>query len=116
MRSRRRRLFWIGAVILVAGLIAGATIFLNAGGDEVAALGYDFAGGTSYAVDAGDSKMYRHEIERFGGKAALLADDLNRFIASLWHGKRLALVVAIAALAVAGGFFVAAARAQEPPE
>jgi hypothetical protein len=106
----RRRLRQIGALILVAGLVLAALIFLAADDEQRDVLGYEFAGGTSYAVPASDSKMYRHELERFGGKAAVFADDLNRWFASLWHGRRLALLVALVALVLAAAFFRAASR------
>jgi hypothetical protein len=37
--------------------------------------------------------MYRRELQRFGGKAALLFDDFNRWFKGLWHGKSLAVTV-----------------------
>ncbi len=111
---RARRLCGIGVLVLVAGLALAALVFLAAAGEERDVLGYEFADGASYAVTASDSKMYRHELERFGGKAAVLADDLNRWLSSWTHGRRLALVIALAALAVAALCFRAAARA--PPK
>ena len=66
------------------------------------------ADGNVYAVQPGDSKMYRHELERFGGKAAVLADEFERWFSGLWKGKRLAGTVAVISLLVALGFFNAA--------
>ena len=96
MRSRTRQfcLYLIGACILVAGLAGSAVIYLNASADRADVIGYEFAGGQAYVVHAQDSKAYRHDLERFGGKAAIFADDLNRWFASLWTGKRLAYLVA----------------------
>ncbi len=94
MRPRQIRLYLIGVCILLVGLIGSALIYLNAGDDQADAIGYEFVGGQAYAITTQDSKAYRHDLERFGGKAAVFADDLNRWFASLWAGKRLAFLVA----------------------
>ena len=96
MRSTRRQVFLvlIGACILFAGLAGSTIIYFNASADGADTIGYEFVGGQSYAVSAQDSKAYRHELERFGGKAAVFADDLNRWFASWWTGKRLAYLLA----------------------
>jgi len=96
MSSRRRQIFLylIGVCILLAGLAGSAIIYLNASDDNADTIGYEFVGGQSYAVTAQDSKAYRHELERFGGKAAVFADDLNRWFASWWSGKGLAYLLA----------------------
>ncbi len=107
--NRSRRYYLIAAAILLAGLLAAAAIALTATDDAGDALGYEFIDGQAYAIEAGDSKMYRRELERFGGKAAILADDLNRWFSSLWRGKRLALTVAALAVVLAL-FFLRAGR------
>jgi hypothetical protein len=99
-RPRPIHLDLIAACILLAGLAGSAIIYFNAGDEGADTIGYEFAGGQSYAVSAHDSKAYRHELERFGGKAAVFADDLNRWFASCWSGKGLAGL--IAALSVGG--------------
>lgn len=101
MRPRQICFYLIGACILLAGLAASAVIYLNAGDDRGDAIGYEFSGGQTYVVTAQDSKAYRHDLERFGGKAAVFADDLNRWFASLWAGKRLACLLAALSVGVA---------------
>lgn len=104
------RYYLIAAFILIAGMVAAVVIYLNAsdaGGD---ALAYEFADGTVYAVDPADSKMYRHQLERFGGKAAVFADDLNRWFSGLWRGKRLATTVMFLSFVVAFAVFRAGAK------
>ena len=54
------------------------------------------------------SKMYLHEIEKFGGKAAVLFEELSHWLGSLWHGPRLALTVAWLSLATAAVLFLIA--------
>jgi hypothetical protein len=108
--KRARRLYGLGAIVLIAGLALAASVFFAAAGDASEVLGYEFVDGVSYPVTASDSKMYRHELERFGGKAAVFADDLNRWLSSWTHGRRLALLIALAAIVLAAFFFRAAAR------
>ena len=95
-------------MILLTGLLAAAAIYLTAPEDSSDVLGYEIIDGNAYAITASDSKMYRHDLERFGGKAAVLADDLNRWFSGLWRGKRLATTVAVLSVVLALGFFRAA--------
>lgn len=37
--------------------------------------------------------MYLHDLELYGGKANLLADELMRWFAGLWHGESLAYTI-----------------------
>jgi hypothetical protein len=53
--------------------------------------------GVAYPVAPADSKAYQRELERFGGKANVLAAELDRWFASLWHGRKLAFTVAFIA-------------------
>ena len=99
------RLYLTGALILLAGLLAAAVIYFSVGEDDGDVLGYEIINGQAYAIATNDSKMYRHDLERFGGKAAVFADDLNRWFAGLWTGRQLARTVAILALVLAFGFF-----------
>ena len=112
--TRQLRLFLIGALILLAGLAASASVYLTAADDQGDVDGYVFADGNAYATMLHDSKRYRHDLELFGGKAAVLADDFNRWLASLWHGKRLSFLLAVLALGVALAFFRAALN--QPPD
>jgi len=40
------------------------------------------------------SKTHVRELQRFGGKAAVLFDEFNRWFETLWHGKRLGVTIA----------------------
>jgi hypothetical protein len=113
--TRSLRLYLIGAAILLAGLLGAGSIYLTAADDQGDALGYEFIDGQAYAIHASDSKMYRRELERFGGKAAIFADDLNRWFSGLWHGKRLATTVAVLATLLALFFFRAGMSCKEGP-
>ena len=80
----RSRLNAIALFILAGGLSAALVIWLFADDEAVHPIVYEMS----------ISKHYVRELQRFGGKMALLFDDINRWFASLWHGKRLALTIA----------------------
>ncbi len=107
--TRRKRLNRLGVLILLAGLLAAALIYATAA-DEDDALAYEIVDGVAYPVLASESKAYRHDLERFGGKSALFADDLRRWLASLVHGKRLAVSVGVFAGLAAFACFTTARR------
>jgi|SRR5436190_8807415 len=80
--------------ILAFGLGAAACIYLliddsddTPGGQTV------IVNGTTYSVPANATKLYARELQMFGGKAALVFDDLNRWFSGLWHGRALASTV-----------------------
>ena len=108
--TRQLRLFLAGAFILIAGLLGAAALYLTAGDDPGDVDGYEFVNGTAYAITLQDSKRYRHDLELFGGKAAVMADDFNRWLASLWHGKRLSVTLAVLSIGLALLFFRAARK------
>ena len=112
------RLYLTGALILLIGLLAAAAIYFSVGEDDGDVLGYEIINGQAYAIATNDSKMYRHDLERFGGKAAVFADDLNRWFSGLWTGRQLARTVAILALVLALGFFRAGwlCAGRHPPD
>jgi len=103
--SLSKRLYLIGAVILVLGLLAAATIYFTVAEASEDLLGYEIIDGKAYPLMVSDSKMYRHDLERFGGKAAIMADDLSRWFSGLWQGKQLAWTVAILTTLLALVFF-----------
>jgi hypothetical protein len=90
----KRRLFLGCAVILVAGLCSALLIYAIAEDIPDDSLGYAVVNGAVYPLATGDSKLYRRELQRFGGKAALLFDDFSGWFAGLWRGKALAKTIA----------------------
>lgn len=50
------------------------------------------------------SKLYQANLERVGGKAAFLGDDIQRWLASLFHGPNLGLTIGALSLVAAGAF------------
>jgi hypothetical protein len=98
----------LALVILIAGLAAGAAVYLLA--EEPEATSYVIVGDTAYPVDPSTSKAYRRQLERYGGKAALLFDDINRWIAARFQGKQLGVTIAAASGVAALVMFALAER------
>ena len=110
LMSRQIRLYLIGALILLAGWLGAASIYMTTPEDSGDAIGYEIVDGVAYPILAHESKAYRHDLERFGGKAAVMADDFNRWFSGLWTGRRLARTLAVLSTALALAFFLAARR------
>ena len=98
----------ISAIILLVGLGSAIYIYQTAEDYLSGVLGYEIIGGSSYPIMAQNSKMYRHDLELYGGKAAVLADEFSRWIVRLWHGKTLAYTITFITLVTSFGFFFAA--------
>lgn len=104
----KKRLRLSCLVILMAGLCAAMLIYLLADDIPDDSLGYVIVNGTVYPLATRDSKIYRREVERFGGKAALAFDDFNRWFGELWQGKKLAETVAWISVLLALGIYLVA--------
>jgi len=78
--------------------------------DSSSAAGYEVIGGFIYPNAGENSKKYIHDLELYGGKAAVLADDLMRWFAGLWHGKSLAFTIACVTIFISLWVFFAAAH------
>ena len=112
--TRQRRFRSAAWLVLIVGLAVSAWIFRTAEDDTSDVIGYVVADGRSYPVTTRDSKQYRHNLERFGGKMAVFADDLNRWIRSLTEGRRLAVVIAVSSFGVAALCFRASRKGKIP--
>jgi len=104
----RRRLYLIAAVVLLAGLGSAILIYVTAENGSDNAMGYEMAGGHVYPVAPEDSKRYMHDLELYGGKANVLANDFLRWFSGLWHGTSLAFTVGCIAILISLGVFFAA--------
>jgi hypothetical protein len=94
--SQRTWFHLIGAIILLVGLGGAVLIYQSAGNDPYDALG------------SGDSKLYRHNLEVYGGKFSVIMDDFSRWFFGLWQGKSLAVMLACITIIISLGFFYAA--------
>lgn len=95
--SPLRRCYLTTAGILVGGMAISVLIYLTAGEEQVNPLA-EYEG----------SKKFAYELERIGGKGALVANELNTWFAGLWHGRQLAFTVACITLLIAAGYYVIA--------
>ena len=73
--------------VLAVGIGAGATLYFTA--EEPAPTAYIMIGDTAYPYDPAASKTYIRQLQRFGGRGAVLFDEFNRWFATLWVGKTL---------------------------
>ena len=90
-------------VVVVVGWLAAAVVFALARADgEQGADAYRVVGGQAYASDDASSRELR-QLERLGGKAAVLTFKFNRWLTSLWSGRPLAYTLAVLSLLVALG-------------
>ena len=96
--GRREVITLASLALLVLGLGGAALIYFGAGDAADGAVGYEVINGVAYPVAPADSKAYQRELERFGGKANVLAAEITRWFAGLWQGRRLAYSVAILSL------------------
>ena len=86
----------IAGIVLIVGLAAAAAIYFTA--EDEAPLTSSYV----ITIDPALTKAYVRDLERFGGKAAVLFDEFNRWFAARWHGK--ALGVTIGWLSVGAAF------------
>ncbi len=94
--NRQTRLYLISAVILIVGLGSAGLIYLTTGNEQ------------DNVLDFENSKMYIHDLELYGGKANVLAEELRNWFVGLWHGTSLAYTVACIAIVISFGvYFVA---------
>ena len=94
----------IAGLVLAFGLIAAGAIYFTAEDEQQLS--------TSYVVviDPALTKTYVRDLERFGGKAAVLFDDFNRWFAARWHGRALGVTVAWISVGAAGLLYWIARR------
>ena len=99
MRNKTR-LYASALLVLALGLGAALAIYITADEREASAAMDEMV----------SSKPYQHELQRFGGKAAVLFDEFNRWFAALWHGKALGVTLAWISVFVSALIFLIARR------
>ena len=114
--TARRRLTIIAAVLLVVGLSSALLVFINAGDEQDGALSYVIINGRAYPIMPGESKSYRHDVELYGGKWSLVADDFSRWFSSLWRGRRLTYTLGTVTLLSAAAVYLAALTSEHRKE
>ena len=112
--NRRTILTVFGVTTFIIGLTVSAVIYLGADDSEPDVLGYEIIGGTAYPIQPEDSKTYQRDLEMAGGKMYVLIDEFQRWFSGLWHGKTLAVIIAVAAGLTSAGLLYFARN--WPPE
>ena len=112
--NQRTWLNLFSAIILLVGLGSAGLIYQRAGNDPYGALGYEGADGTIYPIMPENSKLYRHNLEVYGGKFNVIMDDFRRWFVGLWQGKSLALIIACTTIIISLAFFYAANYLTQP--
>ena len=90
--ERRTRLYLISATILLIGM-ASAVLIYFAAEDTDSTQEYQVHGNFVTPSTPAQGKKYMHDLEVYGGKAAVLADMYRRWFDSLWEGESLAYTV-----------------------
>ena len=94
----QKRLYLIAAAVLLIGLGSSILIYLAASDAPEDMLIYEFE----------HSKLYRHDLELYGGKMNVLASEFMNWFEGLWHGKSLSLTVACITGVISLGFLFVA--------
>ena len=85
------------AITAIVGFACALWIYLTAVPSPGNPLGYE----------PEDYKRYIRELERYGGKANVVATEITDWFNGLWHGRRLAFTVACLTVLIAGAFLLA---------
>ena len=108
----KKRLYAACALVLVVGLAGAGWIWRTAdeGPDISGAYQIIVVTGVPTPIAPNESKAYMRELQRYGGKMAVIFDDITRWWDGLWHGRSLALTVAFLSVLVSLAlYFVALA-------
>ncbi|HTG02294.1 MAG TPA: hypothetical protein VK654_17060 [Nitrospirota bacterium] len=104
--KKQKTLYMLSIAVLVIGLCSAVAIYLIAhAAEEASSLA---AGDSSFQNPAETSKKYIHDLEVFGGHAAVLSDKFIRWFNSLWEGETLAYTVGSIALFLSLCLYLAA--------
>jgi len=88
MSSNARLVRRAGLAVAVVGLLLAAAAWVHAGPDD--------------EIDAVEHRREMQQLERLGGTASVRAAEFDQWLSSLWHGRRLALTLAVLGLVVGG--------------
>ncbi len=104
----RTWLYLISAAVLLGGLVGSLLVYRAAANEETAVSSYEVIGGFVYPGGGAYNKRYVHDLQVYGGNAALLADRFTRWFNGLWRGTSLAYTVAVISLVLSFVAFIAA--------
>jgi hypothetical protein len=101
--NKHYRLNLISAIILLVGLGSALVIYIASPDASDSNPGYEIVGDKVYPIVP--TKTYVRNLELYGGKGLVLADDIMRWFNGLWYGKSLAVTIACVSSITAGGIF-----------
>lgn len=104
----RTWLYVTSAGILLAGIVSAVLIYVAAMNNPAEDSGYEVIGGFVYPAGGVNNKKYIHDLQLYGGNAAMLGDRFMRWFAGLWHGTSLSYTVACIAFLMSFVVFVVA--------
>ena len=104
----RLSLYLISGAVLIAGVVGSGLVYLAAPDEAADGTGYEVVGGFIYPGAAENSKRYIHDLQLYGGQAAVLSDRFMRWFFGLWQGRSLAYTIACIAVFLSVLIFVAA--------
>ncbi len=99
---------WLALSFLVGGLVLSAAIFSRTDptdGDP-----------DPYQLNAQNSKKYEDQLERIGGKSAVLGVEMQGWWDSLWHGRQLAYTVLVLTALSSGACYLFSRLEVRPDE
>ena len=97
------RVRWFGYAVVVIGWLAAAIVYIASPSQaDPGVEGERIVGGQVFSAD-GSSARELQQLERLGGKAAVLTFRFDRWFMSLWSGRPLAFTLAVLSLLVAAG-------------
>jgi hypothetical protein len=89
------RVHLAGVIILVVGWLAALAVYITQGDAPDASGGYQIVNGQAFATPFDSKSAEMQQLERLGGKASVWTYRFDQWLASLWHGQRLAYTLAI---------------------
>ncbi len=63
---------------------------------------YSLVGGHSFGLSTQEQALTLYTLKRIGGTQAVLTVELHDWLKSLWHGRRLAITLAVVSLLICG--------------
>ena len=95
--------------VAVVGLLGALLIYVRADdSDADENVQIVIVEGKTYKIPLASTKMYQRDLRRYGGEAAVLFDGINRWFATLWRGRSLAIITACVTVFVSVGLFLVA--------
>ena len=92
-----KRCYLVTAIILLIGFGTAVTVYLTATETP-----------DNPFAEYEQSKRFAHEVQRMGGKMAIVANDASAWFGALWHGWQLAYTIAGITLMIAMVYYVIA--------